>query len=597
MEGEQKGLGEDRGSLKDSEGQDKVQAGASSGESRSEGKSVDSSSPQEGKEESSTPLALKGVGEGDVDQVGDSLPSAIVDVLRILLLSSDLLAELAKGNVEGKDVEVLPDAGVINVIDNLLTTDEKTALTEFLVEFMGGKEEGSGDEKGQGLKEGVSQNDILRALVSKAQSPEGETLRSAVNKILSFDMKKANVEFQGVRQDFGSVGSDEGVDIDGDLLEKLRVALARIIQGGQGKVDNLDRQGYAGEGKDVDVEVKKAGSEGVMRVNPLDSDLLSKLQEGKDSGLKKQVLDMPEDVRLRAQKVFVEADSGKAEKTISRVAENLLSQFVVDGALSRRSRGEAGLSLERFAQAGAVKSANAKAGGEQLLKVNVEAKGQRQDLLWESRMSERGGKKESGGQNVRGKEGDVSLLGSQSGDRSDKSGSAQKDSRLGQQALASRVREQIQMNFQKAVNTGQDRIRLQLSPQELGRLDVRITIGKDGSLTARIFVERQETLDLLRSDARSLLEALKEGGLKAGGDSLEFSLQNSERDFSGDGKKKKGSDGSLAGVEGLGSGEEVGAEDVSRALGDGGEEDEREDVSVGDGEGDDEGSKRLDVVV
>jgi flagellar hook-length control protein FliK len=76
---------------------------------------------------------------------------------------------------------------------------------------------------------------------------------------------------------------------------------------------------------------------------------------------------------------------------------------------------------------------------------------------------------------------------------------------------------------------GKRRFEIRLDPPELGRIDVRLDVARDGQVTSRLVVERAETLDLLRRDAPALERALQSAGLRTGESGLEFSL----RDHSG----------------------------------------------------------------
>lgn len=113
------------------------------------------------------------------------------------------------------------------------------------------------------------------------------------------------------------------------------------------------------------------------------------------------------------------------------------------------------------------------------------------------------------------------------------------------------VANQVAVNIQRAVNQGLDRISIQLRPPELGRIDVRMDVARDGKVTAVISVERQDTLDMLRQDSRTLTQALQDAGLKADQNSLSFNLKG-QNDQSEDGR-------SLAGGAGRGDSDAEGA--------------------------------------
>jgi flagellar hook-length control protein FliK len=73
---------------------------------------------------------------------------------------------------------------------------------------------------------------------------------------------------------------------------------------------------------------------------------------------------------------------------------------------------------------------------------------------------------------------------------------------------------------------GKRRFEIRLDPPELGRIDVRLDLARDGSVNSRLIVERAETLDLLRRDAGNLERALQSAGLQTGGSGMEFSLRD-----------------------------------------------------------------------
>lgn len=73
---------------------------------------------------------------------------------------------------------------------------------------------------------------------------------------------------------------------------------------------------------------------------------------------------------------------------------------------------------------------------------------------------------------------------------------------------------------------GNSRFEIRLDPAELGRIDVRLEVDKHGNVTSHLTVERPATLDMLRSDAPKLQQALEDAGLKTGDSGLQFSLRD-----------------------------------------------------------------------
>jgi flagellar hook-length control protein FliK len=74
--------------------------------------------------------------------------------------------------------------------------------------------------------------------------------------------------------------------------------------------------------------------------------------------------------------------------------------------------------------------------------------------------------------------------------------------------------------------TGAQRFEIRLDPPELGRIDVRLDVHRDGRVTSHLIVDKVETLDLLRRDALDLERALQQAGLKTSDQSLQFSLRD-----------------------------------------------------------------------
>lgn len=77
---------------------------------------------------------------------------------------------------------------------------------------------------------------------------------------------------------------------------------------------------------------------------------------------------------------------------------------------------------------------------------------------------------------------------------------------------------------------GRRRFDIRLDPPELGQIDVRLDVDRDGTVVSRLIAERAETLDLLRREALQLERALQDAGLKTNSQSMQFSL----RDHGGD---------------------------------------------------------------
>jgi flagellar hook-length control protein FliK len=73
---------------------------------------------------------------------------------------------------------------------------------------------------------------------------------------------------------------------------------------------------------------------------------------------------------------------------------------------------------------------------------------------------------------------------------------------------------------------GSNRFEIRLDPPDLGRIDVRLDVDRQGNVTSHLVVERSATLDMLRRDAPQLERALQDAGLKTSTDGLQFSLRD-----------------------------------------------------------------------
>jgi flagellar hook-length control protein FliK len=77
-----------------------------------------------------------------------------------------------------------------------------------------------------------------------------------------------------------------------------------------------------------------------------------------------------------------------------------------------------------------------------------------------------------------------------------------------------------------SAQSGKTRFELRLDPADLGRIDVRIDVDRNGQVTSHLTVEKPETLTMLQQDAPQLQQALNDAGLKTGSGGLQFSLRD-----------------------------------------------------------------------
>ncbi len=74
--------------------------------------------------------------------------------------------------------------------------------------------------------------------------------------------------------------------------------------------------------------------------------------------------------------------------------------------------------------------------------------------------------------------------------------------------------------------SGTKRFDIRLDPPELGRVDVSLSFDKEGEVTAKLTVERVETLHLLQRDARTLERAFDQAGLRTSDAGIQMSLSD-----------------------------------------------------------------------
>ena len=71
----------------------------------------------------------------------------------------------------------------------------------------------------------------------------------------------------------------------------------------------------------------------------------------------------------------------------------------------------------------------------------------------------------------------------------------------------------LALEIAASANSGKSRFEIRLDPADLGRIDVRIDVDRNGQVTSHLTVEKPETLSMLRQDAPQLQRALDDAGL------------------------------------------------------------------------------------
>lgn len=126
--------------------------------------------------------------------------------------------------------------------------------------------------------------------------------------------------------------------------------------------------------------------------------------------------------------------------------------------------------------------------------------------------------------------------------------------------MSKEVAEQVKVNITKSAVKGIDKIDITLKPEDLGHIQVKMQIGKDGKLQAHLISSRPETMEALQKEMQSLEKAFNDAGFQTDEGSLSFSFregnhanQNQEREnglrnFIGDVFEKEASN-DLAGTD------------------------------------------------
>lgn len=88
------------------------------------------------------------------------------------------------------------------------------------------------------------------------------------------------------------------------------------------------------------------------------------------------------------------------------------------------------------------------------------------------------------------------------------------------------VTEQVAVQIVKSAKLGTDKIRIQLSPEDLGRVEIKLEMSKDSVVKAVVSADKPETAEWLARDAKQLERALADAGFKLDQSNLEFKQSN-----------------------------------------------------------------------
>lgn len=117
------------------------------------------------------------------------------------------------------------------------------------------------------------------------------------------------------------------------------------------------------------------------------------------------------------------------------------------------------------------------------------------------------------------------------------------------QSSALPPQDQVLVNIKNAVADGLSQIKIQLHPEELGKVEVHLTTTADGKTGISITADNRQTLSMLQNEARALQDALRDIGLKTDAGSLNFNLRDSQQDARNSSKQQQGGYTQVAGVD------------------------------------------------
>lgn len=91
--------------------------------------------------------------------------------------------------------------------------------------------------------------------------------------------------------------------------------------------------------------------------------------------------------------------------------------------------------------------------------------------------------------------------------------------------MSREVAEQVKVNITKSAVKGVDKIDISLRPEELGHIEIKMHLAKNGKLQAEIVASRPETMEILQKEAQNLQKSFEDAGFQTDENSLSFSCR------------------------------------------------------------------------
>ncbi len=86
------------------------------------------------------------------------------------------------------------------------------------------------------------------------------------------------------------------------------------------------------------------------------------------------------------------------------------------------------------------------------------------------------------------------------------------------------IKEQLKQSLQK----GETHLKIQLKPHEMGKVDIKLDISREGAVTAAFKAENRETLETLMRHAVDFENLFKDAGLQADSQGMNFSMNQGD---------------------------------------------------------------------
>lgn len=96
------------------------------------------------------------------------------------------------------------------------------------------------------------------------------------------------------------------------------------------------------------------------------------------------------------------------------------------------------------------------------------------------------------------------------------------------EARPGRIGHELGVEVARRVAAGKDELLVRLNPQEMGRIEVRMSFDEGGSLRAVVTADSAAALELLRRDSADLGRTLADAGVRADSDSFRFASRGGD---------------------------------------------------------------------